>query len=103
MLNLRRAGLDGSPPSRSSGVDYLALPQLVGDRQTIQFAYIDGWHTFDYTLLDFFYVDKMLDPGGVVAFNDCALPSVRRVIELRHGAPPLSRSRRRAEATVRQS
>ena len=56
------------------------FPELAGDRQTIQFAYVDGWHTFDYALLDFFYIDKMLAPGGVVAFNDCALPSVRRVM-----------------------
>ena len=44
----------------------------------VQFVDIDGWHTFDYVLLDFFYIDKMLVTGGVVAFNDCALGGVRR-------------------------
>ena len=78
MLNLQRAGLDGNH-RLIERVDYLALPQLVNDGETVQFAYIDGWHTFDYTLLDFFYIDRMLAPGGVVGFNDCALPSVRRV------------------------
>ena len=79
VLNLQRARLDGHHRLIERR-DYVALPQLVIDRETIQFAYIDGWHTFDYTLLDFFYIDRMLVPGGVVAFNDCALPSVRRVI-----------------------
>jgi predicted O-methyltransferase YrrM len=79
VLNLQRAGLDHHH-RLIERVDYLALPQLVADRQTIQFAYIDGWHTFDYTMLDFFYIDRMLAPGGVVAFNDCALPSVRKVM-----------------------
>ena len=79
LLNLERAKLDGHH-RLIERVDYLTLPELVSERQTIQFAYIDGWHTFDYTLLDFFYIDRMLDPGGIVAFNDCALPSVHRVL-----------------------
>ena len=79
VLNVRRAELDGHH-RLIERVDYLALPELVGDGQTIELGYIDGWHTFDYTLLDFFYLDKMLVPGGVVAFNDCAMPSVHKVM-----------------------
>ena len=79
VLNLQRAGLDGNH-RLIERADYVALPQLVDERQRIGFAYVDGWHTFDYTLLDFFYLDKMLTPGGAIAFNDCALPSVRRVM-----------------------
>ena len=39
--------------------DYLYLPQLVSEGQTgkFDFAYIDGNHTFDYTLLDAWYLD----------------------------------------------
>jgi predicted O-methyltransferase YrrM len=58
---------------------YLALPEM-SRTQRCQFAYIDGFHAFDYVLLDFFYIDKMLDVGGVVAFNDCYLNSVHRVV-----------------------
>jgi predicted O-methyltransferase YrrM len=61
--------------------DFEALPRLLGDGQRIQFAYIDGWHTFDYVLLDFFYLDKMLDEGGVIAFNDCWMKAITRVID----------------------
>jgi len=62
-----------------AGFDYAELPRLLADGLRLQFAYIDGYHTFDHTLLDFFYVNRMLDVGGVVAFNDCAMPAVHRV------------------------
>jgi len=35
----------------------------------IDFAFVDGWHTFDYTLIDFFYIDKILRSGGLVSFH----------------------------------
>ena len=60
--------------------DYLALPQLVASSTRIDFAYVDGWHTFDYVLLDFFYLDKMLRLGGVVGFNDCGMAATHKVL-----------------------
>jgi len=59
---------------------YLSLPQLLADVTTLDFVYIDGWHTFDYTLLDFFFADRMLRPGGIVAFNDCSWPAIDKAI-----------------------
>lgn len=41
--------------------DYTALPQLLRSGVRVDFAYIDGWHTFDYTLLDWWYTDRMLE------------------------------------------
>lgn len=61
--------------------DYFALPRLLAEGKQIEFAYIDGWHTFDYTLLDLFYIDRMLAVGGIVAFNDCGWPAVHKVIK----------------------
>jgi predicted O-methyltransferase YrrM len=60
--------------------DYVALPELLAEGLRLQFAYIDGWHSFDYVMLDLFYIDKMLDVGGVVAFNDTGMAAVRRAI-----------------------
>ena len=60
--------------------DFLALPDLVRADTRVQLVYIDGWHTFDYALLDFFYADKLLDVGGLVGFNDCFYPSIERVL-----------------------
>jgi hypothetical protein len=79
VANIQKSGFAGSH-TLIEKYDYVALPQLVADRQRIQFAYIDGWHTFDYTLLDFFFVDKMMDPNGVVGFNDCGYRAVDRAL-----------------------
>ena len=61
--------------------DYAALPRLLAKGAQFELAYIDGWHTFDYTLLDLFYIDRMLTVGGVVGFNDCGWPAVHKVIK----------------------
>src|SRR4029450_11609121 len=50
--------------------DYVALPALLRNQQQFDFIFIDGYHSFDYTLLDFFYADLLLKVGGVVAFHD---------------------------------
>jgi predicted O-methyltransferase YrrM len=60
--------------------DYIALPQLLADGNQFGLAYLDGWHTFDYTLLDFWYADRMLPAEGIVGFNDCGWPAVDKVI-----------------------
>jgi len=61
--------------------DWSALPGLLGLGTRIEFGYIDGWHTFDYALLDFWYLDKMLRKEGVIAFNDCGWPAVAKVMD----------------------
>jgi predicted O-methyltransferase YrrM len=61
--------------------DYNALPRLLAAGLKIDFAYIDGWHTFDYALVDWWYVDKMLTVDGIVGFNDCSWPAVDKIIK----------------------
>jgi len=78
-LNVERAGY-GHNHELIEQLDFIALPMLLGRGQKIDLAYIDGWHTFDYCLLDFFYCDKLLNPGGVVAFNDTRFQAVHKVI-----------------------
>jgi predicted O-methyltransferase YrrM len=60
--------------------NYNALPRLLSEGLRCGFAYIDGWHTFDYAFLDWWYLDKMLETNGVVGFNDCGWPAVDKVI-----------------------
>jgi hypothetical protein len=59
--------------------DYLALPRLVEEGRSFDFILIDGWHSFDYAMLDYFYADLLLRPGGILAFHDSGYPSVYRV------------------------
>ena len=34
---------------------------------------------FDFTLVDFFFIDPMLNVGGAVAFDDANWPAIRKV------------------------
>ena len=79
LLNIKRAGYDQfveliEEPSE------MALPRLLRSQTRVQAAIIDGWHTFDHALVDFFYVNRMLDPGGVVIFDDVNMPAIARLI-----------------------
>jgi len=46
----------------------------------LDMAFIDGWHTFDYTFIDFFFVDKVLKDGGILAFHDMYGLSKQKVL-----------------------
>jgi predicted O-methyltransferase YrrM len=88
-----------------------ALPTLLeqGEGQ-FDFIFIDGWHTFDHTLLDCFYATRLLRVGGYLAIDDVNFPSVRRAVEfLRRypcyelaGAVTTRRQRSRKEVFVRR-
>ncbi|MHC4455104.1 MAG: class I SAM-dependent methyltransferase, partial [Planctomycetota bacterium] len=58
----------------------ICLPQFLTQGMRFDFALIDGNHTFDHTLVDFFYVNRMLDVGGIVIFDDIQLPSIQKVV-----------------------
>lgn len=60
----------------------LVLPALVRDGVRIDFAFVDGWHTFDQVMVEFYFLNRLLRVGGVAAFDDSNRRSVNRV--LRH-------------------
>ncbi len=78
MLNLKRAGYAGMVEF-SSLPSSQALPQMAAQGRKFDFAFIDGWHTFDHALVDFFYIDQLLKIGGIVCFDDANWPSLRKV------------------------
>ena len=57
-----------------------ALPRLAEKGEKFDFCFIDGWHTFDHTLIDFFYIDRLLDTGGIVAIDDITFPGIRKLM-----------------------
>lgn len=72
-----------------AGVDYyhlieepseFVLPRLAQNGEKFDFCFIDGWHTFDHTLIDFFYIDRMLDVGGIVAIDDVSFPGIKKLM-----------------------
>jgi len=63
------------------GPSHLMLPKLIEQRIRIDFAFIDGMHTFDYTLIDLFFADKLLRPGGFICVHDMHLPSKRKALK----------------------
>ena len=65
-----------------------ALPQLLERNEgQLDFIFIDGWHTFDHTLLDCFYATRLLRIGGLLAIDDVSFTSVRRVIDFLKNYP----------------
>ncbi len=59
---------------------FIALPELMKKGDLFDLIYIDGWHTFDATLIDLFYSDKLLKPNGFIGVNDCSFASVNKAL-----------------------
>jgi len=60
---------------------YNVLPYLLEKKQIYDFIFIDGWHTFDYTLLDFFYSDLILKIGGIIVIDDAFHQGVNKCLK----------------------
>jgi predicted O-methyltransferase YrrM len=76
---VRQAGLDAlveviEKPSHQ------ALPELEQSGTLAQFIFIDGNHLFDYVLTDFLCCDRILEVGGLLAFDDSDWPAIIQVI-----------------------
>lgn len=78
LANLARAGFDfvefHEKPSE------IALPELLAAGRRFDFAIIDGNHTFDHTLVDFFFANRLIGVGGAVFIDDITFPGIRRLI-----------------------
>lgn len=79
LKNLQRAGY-GEQFVFHEELSELCLPQLLQQGLRFDFAFVDGWHTFDHVLIEFFYINRMLDIGGVIVFDDLHLPSLQKVL-----------------------
>jgi predicted O-methyltransferase YrrM len=68
----------------------LALAKIISQAlvQNLKLSYIDGSHHFDGTLFDFMYLDKLTEPGGIIAIDDAHAPAVRTVASfIAHNLP----------------
>jgi len=48
----------------------LVLPRLVNAGVPLDFAFVDGWNTFAQVFTEFYYLKRLMRPGGVIAFRD---------------------------------
>lgn len=78
IVNLEAGGIDFFALNELKSE--IALPKLLEKNEgQFDFIFIDGWHTFDHTLLDCFYATRLLKVGGVLAIDDVSFPSGKRV------------------------
>ena len=79
LYNLERAGFSRSVEFHEAR-SYEVLPGILAQSEIVDFAFIDGWHTFDYVMVDFFFIDKLLRPGGTVVMDDADSPPIRKFL-----------------------
>ena len=75
---LRRCGLEYFF-ELLDGPSHLMLPKLIERGEKLDMFFVDGWHTFDYSIIDVFFADKLLRPGGILLLHDFVMPSKRKV------------------------
>ena len=77
---IARAGLTEAFKLTES-FSYIGLPALLASSpKRYDFAFIDSNHMFDHTLIEWFYIDKLLNIGGVVGFDDVIWPMVHAAV-----------------------
>ena len=80
LANVRRAGF--APIFNHLEMpSHFALPSQLLNGFQVDFAFIDGSHLFDDTLLDAYYIDRMLSMNGILVFDDWDwMPAVRAAV-----------------------
>jgi len=59
----------------------LAMPQLLKEHEGgFDLIFIDGYHTFDHSLVDLFYATRLLRVGGLVIIDDANMRTVAKAI-----------------------
>lgn len=84
--NIRKEGLEKYVDIRND-FSHVVIPSLFLDKQRIQFAYVDTTKVFDTVLHDFYFIDKILDVGGVVVFDDATMGGISVVIRFVNSLP----------------
>jgi predicted O-methyltransferase YrrM len=79
LLNLDRAKLKHLVRLHEAP-SHLVLPQFCMQNERFDFAFIDGRHVFDFVVVDFFYIDRLLPVNGHVAFDDLWMPAIRKAV-----------------------
>ena len=79
LMAVERAELTGFVDFRPA-FSSLELPRLMEAKEQYDLVYIDGSHLFEDVFVDFYFVSRLLSESGVVVFDDCCDPHVRKVL-----------------------
>jgi predicted O-methyltransferase YrrM len=79
LRNLREAGFASFVEFHEERSE-TCLPRLLAEGRRVDLAFIDGLHRFDQAFVEFYYVNRLLRPGGILLFDDAGRRSVNRVI-----------------------
>jgi predicted O-methyltransferase YrrM len=69
---------------------YEVLPELLAKGTKIDFAYIDSTKQFDWLMMNFFFIDRLLVDGGVVVFDDLGYYGIRKLIRFLRQYPHIT-------------
>lgn len=88
VYNIEKEGLGKYLEIRKDYSDKILI-QLFQENYRIQYAYIDTTKLFDVVLLDFYFINKILDVGGVVILDDCGgyWPGIQKVARFINSLP----------------
>jgi predicted O-methyltransferase YrrM len=76
---LRSAGLDAIA-TLMLAPSSIALPQLVTEGLIADAAFVDGSHRFHEVFVDFYFLRKIIRPGGLIVIDDDWAASVRTAV-----------------------
>ncbi len=79
ITNIQRSGFDDIFQFIEEGAEF-CLPPMVKSEERFDFIFIDGRHEFEHVLVNFFYCDQLLLPGGILVFDDANYTGVEEVI-----------------------
>jgi hypothetical protein len=79
----RRIGVDDSNVTFIAASSDQVLPTLFDGRE-LDFAFIDGAHSFPYPIVDWHYIAERLKVGGRVLVDDIPIPAVAPVFKFMH-------------------
>jgi predicted O-methyltransferase YrrM len=78
LLNLERAGYSPFVEFHRD-ISHNVLPSLLAAGERIDFAYVDTSKIFDVVLVDAYYLSRLLRVGGMLVFDDCTFPGLRKM------------------------
>lgn len=88
LLNLQRAGFQELVDFHG-GFSQEVLPALLAAGRKFDFAYVDTTKIFDMVLVDACFIVRMLNVGGVVVFDDCSWPGIKKLVRYLSSWPHL--------------